>query len=139
MEEPVGARSAISASSAAESGRASLTPLRKKPAGADLEAAQAFWKASLKVPPIAITSPTDFIWVPSSEGAGELLEGEARDLHDHVVDGRLEGRRRHAGDVVLDLVERVADGELARRSSRSGSRSPSRRGPRSARRAGSSR
>ena len=46
-------------------------------------------------------------------GAGEFLEGEARDLGDDVVDGRLErGRRRAAGDVVGDLVERVADREL---------------------------
>src|SRR6185437_3198252 len=48
-------------------------------------------------------------------GAGEFLEGEARDLGDDVVDGRLErSRRRAAGDVVGDLVERVADGELGR-------------------------
>ena len=48
-------------------------------------------------------------------GAGEFFEGEARDLGDHVVDGRLEGgRRRAAGDVVGDLVEGVADGELGR-------------------------
>ncbi len=48
-------------------------------------------------------------------GAGELLEGEARDLGDDVVDRRLErGRRRAAGDVVLDLVEGVADGEPRR-------------------------
>jgi hypothetical protein len=34
-------------------------------------------------------------------GGVELLEGEARDLGDHVVDARLEGRRRgSAGDVV---------------------------------------
>ena len=46
-------------------------------------------------------------------GAGELLEGEARDLGDDVVDRRLErGRRRAAGDVVGDLVERVADRQL---------------------------
>ncbi len=44
-------------------------------------------------------------------GLGELLEGEARHLGDHVVDGRLEGGRRAAGDVVGDLVERVAHGE----------------------------
>ena len=44
-------------------------------------------------------------------GAGELLEGEARPLHHHVVDGGLEGGAR-AGDVVLELVEREADGEL---------------------------
>ena len=42
-------------------------------------------------------------------GAGELLEGEARHLGDDVVDRRLEGGRRVAGDVVQQLVERVAD------------------------------
>ena len=45
-------------------------------------------------------------------GLGEFLEGEARDLGDHVVDGRLEGGGGLAGDVVGDLVEGVADGEL---------------------------
>ena len=45
----------------------------------------------------------------------ELLEGEARDLGDHVVDGRLErGRGRAAGDVVLQFVQRVADRQLGR-------------------------
>ena len=42
----------------------------------------------------------------------EFLEGETRDFRDHVVDGRLERSRRDAGDVVRQLVERVADGEL---------------------------
>ena len=45
-------------------------------------------------------------------GAGELLEGEPRDLDDHVVQRRLEGGRGDAGDVVGDLVEGVADGQL---------------------------
>src|SRR5207248_7324666 len=43
---------------------------------------------------------------------GKLLEIEARHLHHAVVDGRLEGAGRRFGDVVLDLVERVTDGEL---------------------------
>jgi hypothetical protein len=61
-----------------------------------------------------ITSPTLFICVPSVVvGAGELLEREARPLDDDVVDDRLEGGAR-ARDVVLELVERVADGELRR-------------------------
>ena len=47
-------------------------------------------------------------------GAGELLEREARHLDDHVVERRLEARRRRAGQVVRDLVERVADRELRR-------------------------
>ena len=48
-------------------------------------------------------------------GAGKLLEREARDLGDDIVDRRLERRRRRAaGDVVGDLIERIADGELGR-------------------------
>ena len=41
--------------------------------------------------------------------ARELLEREPRPLDDHVVERRLEARGRGAGDVVGDLVERVAD------------------------------
>src|SRR5690606_6177550 len=44
-------------------------------------------------------------------GPGELLEREARDLRDDVVDGGLEGGLRLLGDVVGQLVEVVADGE----------------------------
>ena len=47
-------------------------------------------------------------------GARELLEGEARELHDDVVERRLEARRRRPRQVVRDLVERVADCELRR-------------------------
>ena len=48
-------------------------------------------------------------------GLRELLEREARNLRHDVVDRRLErGRRRAARDLVLELVERVADGELGR-------------------------
>ena len=43
--------------------------------------------------------------------AGELLERPARDLDHRVVERRLEGGEGLAGDVVGDLVERVADGE----------------------------
>ena len=46
--------------------------------------------------------------------AGQLLEGPTRDLGDDVVDGGLEARRRGAGDVVGDLVERVSDGQARR-------------------------
>ena len=46
--------------------------------------------------------------------ARELLEREARDLDDDVVERRLEARGRRARQVVRDLVERVADGELRR-------------------------
>ena len=45
-------------------------------------------------------------------GGRELLEGEPRDLHHHVVQHRLEGRRRRPGDVVGQLVEPVAHRDL---------------------------
>ena len=47
-------------------------------------------------------------------GARELLEGEARHLGDDIVDRGLERGRRRAGDVVQQLVERVADGQARR-------------------------
>ena len=75
----------------------------------------ALTNASRKVRPMPIVSPTDFICVPSRRvGARELLEREARDLHDDVVERRLEARRRRLRQVVRDLVERVADRELRR-------------------------
>ena len=101
----------------------------------------AFCSDSWKVRPIAITSPTDFICVVRrSFGARELLEREARDLRDDVVDGRLERRRRGAaGDVVAAARRACSRPRAWRRSWRSGSRSPSTPAPRSATRAGSSR
>ena len=47
-------------------------------------------------------------------GAGEFLELPLGNLDDDVVERRLEAGRRLARDVVGDLVERVADGELGR-------------------------
>ena len=72
-------------------------------------------------------------------GLGELLEGEARDLGDDVVDRGLERGRRGAGDVVLDLVQRVADGELGRDLGDREAGGLGRQRASSARRAGSSR
>ena len=45
-------------------------------------------------------------------GAGEFLEGPLGDFDDDVIDGRLEAGGRFEGDVVADLVEAVAHGEL---------------------------
>ena len=46
-------------------------------------------------------------------GAGKFFERKARNFGDDVIDGRLERRRRRAaGDVVGDFVERVADREF---------------------------
>jgi hypothetical protein len=90
----------------------SISSSRSRPVSSERSA---FCSDSWKVRPIAMASPTDFIAVVRVRiGAGEFLEGKARDLGDDIVDRRLEGgRRRAAGDVVLDLVERVADGERA--------------------------
>ena len=41
-----------------------------------------------------------------------FLEGEARDLGDDIVDRRLERGGRHAGDVIVQFVQRVPDGKL---------------------------
>ncbi len=71
--------------------------------------------ASGNVRPIAIASPTDFIWIVRRVvGARELLEGPARDLDDDVVERGLEGGRRLLRDVVRNLVEVVADREEGR-------------------------
>ncbi len=47
-------------------------------------------------------------------GAGELVEREARQLDDDVVEGRLERSDGRAGDRVGDLVQPPADGDLGR-------------------------
>ncbi len=71
---------------------------------------------------MAIDSPTDFICVVRCGfAAGELLEGEARALDHHVVEHRLERRRRGLRDVVRDLVQPVARPRAWCRCARSGS------------------
>ena len=45
-------------------------------------------------------------------GLGELLEGPAGDLGDDVVDGGFEAGGGLAGDVVSELVQAIADGQL---------------------------
>ena len=47
-------------------------------------------------------------------GAGEFLEGEPGNLGDHVVDGRFERRRSDAGNVIVKLIEPIADGKFGR-------------------------
>ena len=46
--------------------------------------------------------------------AGEFLECEFRDLGDDIVDGRLERGGRDLGDVVVQLIQRVAHGQFRR-------------------------
>src|SRR5262249_23198781 len=47
-------------------------------------------------------------------GAGEFLEGPFRNLDHDVINRRLERSGRLLGDVVIDLVQRVADGQFRR-------------------------
>ena len=46
--------------------------------------------------------------------AREFLEGKARDLGDDIVDGRLERGGRDLGDVVVQLVQRIANRQFRR-------------------------
>ena len=46
--------------------------------------------------------------------SGELLERPPGNLHHHVVDNRLKTGQGGLGDVVGDLIEEIADGELRR-------------------------
>src|SRR5207302_3438731 len=45
-------------------------------------------------------------------GAGELVEGPARHLDHHVVEGGLEGGEGAAGDLVADLLQPAANRHL---------------------------
>ena len=72
-------------------------------------------------------------------GAGKFFELPLRNLHDHVIERRLKAGRRLARDVVGNLVERVADGQLGGDLRDRETRSPSKPAPTTARRAGSSR
>ena len=75
----------------------------------------AFCSAASNERSIAITSPVAFICVPMrAVAAAELVERPARDLDDAVVERRLEGGRRLAGDGVGHLVEPPADRDLGR-------------------------
>ncbi len=47
-------------------------------------------------------------------GAGELFKRKARDLGDDIVDGRLERGGGDFGDVIVQLVQRVADRQFGR-------------------------
>ena len=86
----------------------------------------AFCRDSWKVRPIAMTSPTDFICVVSrSLVPGNFSNVKRGNLGHDVVDRGLERRRRRtARDVILQLVQRVADQPAWQRPSQSGNRSP---------------
>ena len=57
-----------------------------------------------------ITSPVAFIWVPSTfEASANFVEGEAGDLGDHIVKGRLEAGRDMAK---VDLLKVQTDRNL---------------------------
>ena len=46
--------------------------------------------------------------------AGEFFKGKARDFGDDIVDGRLETGGCHLGDVIVQLVQRIADCQFRR-------------------------
>ncbi len=45
-------------------------------------------------------------------GARELLESEARYFGDDIVNGRFKTGWRHLGDVIVQLIQRIAYGQL---------------------------
>ena len=95
-----------------------------------------FISASLKVRPMAMTSPTDFICGPEAfVGAGEFFELPLGNFYDDVIERGLEAGGSLAGDVVGNFVERVADGKLGGdfRDRESGGFRGQRRRPRDAR------
>ena len=72
----------------------------------------AFWMASSKLRPIAMTSPTDFISEPIFlETRPNFLRSPAWDLDDDVVEGRLETGRCGLGDGIRELGKRAAEDE----------------------------
>lgn len=83
---------------------------------ADFQAAQGFLERLLEGPAHGHDF-ADRLHLRGQAGIGlrEFLEGKARHLGDDVVDGRLEGgRSRAAGDLVAQLVQRVAHGQAGR-------------------------
>src|ERR1700679_1661672 len=74
-----------------------------------------FIKASLKVRPMAITSPTDFICHPRfSMASGNFFKLPLRNFYDDIIERRLETCRGFAGDVVGNFVQRIANRKLGR-------------------------
>ena len=94
--------------------RVGQVDFRVEAAGADFQAAQGFLQRLLE----GTADGHDFthgLHLGGQAGVGfrEFLEGEAWQLGDDVVDRRLEGRRgAAAGDVVLQFVEGVTNGQL---------------------------
>ena len=83
----------------------------------------AFWMAASKVRSIAITSPVAFIWVPLRirSPSGNLSKGQRGIFTTHVVQRRLEGRRRYWPVTALGISSRrFAHGDLGRLPARSG-------------------
>src|SRR5690606_10422439 len=114
VPDTLGARHGQFALEHAHAFRVAQVQLRVQTAHADFKAAQGFLQGFLESP----ADGHDFanrlhLGSQACIGFRELLEGEARQLGNHVVDGRLEGRRSlAAGDFVLQFVEGVTDGQL---------------------------
>ncbi|MNT00255.1 hypothetical protein D3C72_1346810 [compost metagenome] len=114
VPDTLGARHGQLALEDAAGFRVGQVDFRVEAAGADFQAAQGFLQGLLE----GTADGHDFthgLHLGGQAGVGfrEFFEGEARYLGHHVVDGRLEGRRgAAAGDVVLQLVEGVADSQL---------------------------
>ena len=84
-----------------------------EPAGIGLQAAQPLLKCLLEgAPERQHLAHALHLGGQGSVHAGKLLEREARQLHHAVVDGGLEAGGCLPGDVVGNLIQRPADGQL---------------------------
>src|SRR5437764_11849410 len=80
---------------------------------ARVERANSFHQCFFKSAPYSHDFADGFhLWPKTLVGAVEFLELPLGNFYDHVIEGWLEARRSLAGDVVRNLVERVADCEL---------------------------
>jgi len=115
LEHPFGRRGgtppALSSDSSCSRSSAGVGPTTQ-PVRSASRPRSPFWNASLNVRRCHRLANRLHLGGQRRVGGRELLEREARDLHHHVVEHGLERRRRDPGDVVGELVQPVADGQL---------------------------
>ena len=73
----------------------------------------AFWRDSVKLRPMAMTSPTERIEVDRVEGDSlKFIKVKSRDFYDHIIERWLKRCRCLLSDVVFDLVESIPQGQF---------------------------
>ena len=97
------------------SGSSGSLPSKPRPKRPVSSERKAFCMLSLKVRPMLMASPTDFIWVVRTGSAvGNFSKVKRGTLRHDIVDGRLEAGGRFPGNVVGQLVQGVPHCQLGR-------------------------